>query len=178
MLYLLQRAQQVSATLAMRKFCQKADRCRSERRTASCQVAGLRDLINASPTADEALATVEKAKEFAEANDMSTANLLLSEVSLRLQAGDGEGFQKAIETISTRHGNEPEVMAQLQQMLMSYGLIRPDGSARPAPGAGAGGIDPRPRRRRDRPDYGRPTAVPRPSPDSGGEKKLWIPGMD
>ena len=36
-------------------------------------------------------------------------------------------FQETIQSLTTQYGNDPEVMARLQQMLMSYGLIGPDG---------------------------------------------------
>ena len=35
--------------------------------------------------------------------------------------------QETIQSLTTQYGNDPEVMARLQQMLMSYGLIGPDG---------------------------------------------------
>ena len=49
-------------------------------------------LINASEQTEDALGTLEQAKAFAETHDLSIANLLLSEVGLRLSAGDGQGF--------------------------------------------------------------------------------------
>ena len=94
-------------------------------------------LVNAASGNDEAVRNLEAAKAFGDANNIPIANLLLSEVSLRLSMGDAAGFQSAIETISARYGQEPEVMARLQQMLMSYGLISPDGSPR-GPGQPAG----------------------------------------
>ena len=111
---------------------------------------------------------------------MSTANLLLSEVTLRLQAGDSVGFQNVIQTISTQYGNQPEVMAQLQQMLIQYGLISPDGTPRqgpPGPGgpgaspAGGGG-------ELWTPDSGSPAASPAAEGGGSGGSKLWVPGMD
>lgn len=136
-------------------------------------------LVNASERSDEALVTLEQAKAFAESHGLSTANLLLSEVGLRLSAGDGPGFQKAIETLSTRHGNDPEIMAQLQQLLMAYGLIGPDGSPRSrasAAGAPAAAAAKPASSGLWTPDGG-PAA---PAAESAGEGggKLWIPGMD
>ncbi len=182
LIYLLQRAQQVSSTLAVRRFAGKLIHTELNEEQRPAKLLAYAALVNAAPTATDALETLDQAKAFAEANGMSTANLLLSEVSLRLQSGDAEGFQKAIETISTRFGNQPEVMAQLQQMLMSYGLIRPDGSAVRPPVAEAAaapglGVDPTPAAGSSglwTPDGG-PSMTPQ---DSGGEKKLWIPGMD
>jgi hypothetical protein len=176
LIYLLQRAQQISSTLAVRNFAAKLIDTELTEEQRPAKLLAYASLVNAAPTPNQALQTLEKAKAFAEAHGMSTANLLLSEVSLRLQSGDGEGFQKTIETISKRFGNDPEVMAQLQQMLMAYGLIRPDGSARPA-APEASPVDPTPSAAPSglwTPDGGAAAA----SPDAGGEKKLWIPGMD
>ena len=130
-------------------------------------------LINASEGNEQAIELMDEAKEFAEANNIPTANLLLSEVGLRLSAGDGPGFQNAVETLSRQYGNEPEVMAKLQQTLMAYGLISPDGTPRQAPGApaadqgGGGGGD------LWTPDSGSPAPE-----GGGGGGKLWVPGMD
>ncbi|WP_442507391.1 tetratricopeptide repeat protein [Novipirellula sp. SH528] len=177
-LYLLQRAQQISSTPAIRHFAKRLIEADLPEDQKMAKLLAYSTLVNASSNAKDAIATIDEAKAFAEANELPTANLLLSEVSLRLQAGDGEGFQKAIETLTQRYGNEPEVMAQLQQMLISMGLIRPDGSPRrgPAPGGvapagaepAAGGIW--------TPDGG--GAAPPADPASGGGSKLWVPGMD
>ena len=135
-------------------------------------------LINATEDSEAAIKLLEDAKAFAESKQISTANLLLTEIGLRLRAGDGAGFQAALQAISTRHGNEPEVMAQLQQMLMAYGLIGPDG--RPT---GAGGPPPAEAASAPAdasggglwtPDQGSPSGG---SGGSGGGK-LWTPGMD
>jgi hypothetical protein len=129
-------------------------------------------LINAAVQNDEALSLLVEAKAFAESNNIPIANLLLSEVSLRLQAGDGAGFQNAVETLSSRYGNEPEVMARLQQMLVAYGLISPDGSPRPAAPAAA---SPAGSSELWTPDSGTPAT---PAAEGGGGSKLWVPGMD
>ncbi|TWU31516.1 tetratricopeptide repeat protein [Novipirellula artificiosorum] len=175
-LYLLQRAQQISATPAVRQFAKRIIDAELPAEMQMAKMLAYQTLINAASGNAEALRTLEEAKAFAEANSLPSASLLLSEVGLRLQAGDGEGFQQAIATLTTRHSNEPEVMAQLQQMLMSYGLIRPDGSPRQAPpNAGAapaaesgGGLW--------TPDN--PTAAPSAPSQGDGGSKLWVPGMD
>ena len=119
---------------------------------------------------DEALEKLEEAKAFAESNKLPTANLLLTEVSLRLSVGDAAGFQNAIEAISTRYGREPEVMARLQQMLMAYGLIGPDGSPRTA--------SPSPAMAQGAPASELWTPDQPAQPAQEGGSKLWIPGMD
>lgn len=180
--YLLQRAQQCSVTPAARRLANHLIENASGEEQAKIKLLGYAILINTTDRSEEALQRLEEAKAFAEQHQIPIANLLLSEVGLRLAAGDSDGFAKAIETLSTRHGNDPEVMAQLQQMLMAYGLIGPDGAPRTrSPGAppqsaatatpaaaapASGGLW--------TPDGGGAAA----DPSDGGEKKLWIPGMD
>ncbi len=191
LIYLLQRSQQVSATPAIRVFAQSLIDAELTDEQKPAKMVAYMTMMNASTNGSAALATLEEAKAFAAANDMSSANLLLSEVSLRLQAGDGEGFQKTLGELTTKHGNDPEVMAQLQQMLVQYGLIRPDGSPaqgppQPAGGpvaaggpiasgggqaAASGGSE------LWTPDGGGSAPAAKPAGDAGGSK-LWVPGMD
>jgi hypothetical protein len=173
LVYLLQRAQQVSATPAMRRCAKRIIDIELPEQQQPAKMIAYLTMIRATEQNEDALQLLEQAKSFAEAHKIPIANLLLTEVSLRLQAGDGEGFQHAIQSLTTRYGNEPEVMARLQQMLMAYGLIGPDGQPRSAPGAPAaappaGGSElwtP------DSPTPATPAA-------EGGGSKLWIPGMD
>ncbi len=130
LIYLLQRSQQVAATPALRRFAKRLIEVDLSEEQQPAKLLAYMTLINASDKNDESLKLLDEAKAFAVSHKMSTANLLLSEVSLRLTAGDGPGFQNAIQELSTKYGNQPEVMAQLQQMLMAYGLISPDGSVR------------------------------------------------
>lgn len=177
LVYLLQRAQQVSATPALRRFAKRIIDVDLSEEQQPAKLLAYMTLINAAEGNEQALKLLEEAKAFAEGHEMPTADLLLSEVSLRLSAGDGAGFQNAIETISSRYGNQPEVMARLQQMLVAYGLISPDGSPRQGPaepqvapsGQAAGEIW--------TPDSG-PADAPAPKGAGGGGGKLWVPGMD
>jgi hypothetical protein len=168
--YLLQRAQQISATPAMRRFATQLIGMQLSADELPAKLFAYMSLVNSSEHPSEALAHLEQAKAFAESINQSTANLLLTEVGLRLALGDAAGFQKVIETLSTRYGREPEVMARLQQMLMSYGFISPDGTPRsgrsapsPAEVAPAGQLW--------TPDQPAQAA-------QGSGSKLWIPGMD
>lgn len=175
LVYLLQRSQQVSATPAIRVFAKALLNAELTADQMPAKMVAYMTLINASTNSTSALETLQEAKKFAESQNMSTANLLLSEVSLRLQMGDGEGFQRTLQVLTSKHGQEPEVMAQLQQMLVQFGLIRPDGSpvqgppqqARPAAGGGELWT----------PDSGSPAQSASPAGDDGGSK-LWVPGMD
>ncbi len=176
LLYLLQRSQQISATPALRRFASQLIQLDLSDEQRPVKMLAYMTLINAADRTDAALKILEQAKEFAEANNLSIANLLLSEVSLRLSAGDGPGFQKVIETLSTRHANDPEIMAQLQQILMAYGLIGPDGTPRSQRMAAPGTVTPD-----AQPSGGGlwtpESAAAEPAAEAGGSK-LWIPGMD
>lgn len=181
LVYLLQRSQQVAATPAVRRFARRLLEVELTEEQQPARLIAYMTLINASDNNEEALELLEKAKEFAASKDLSTANLLLSEVSLRLTAGDSVGFQNAIQELSTKYSNQPEVMAQLQQMLMSYGLINPDGSVRQAgaPQGSVSGPGQVPAQGSDAgklwtPESGSPAA---PAGEGGGGK-LWVPGMD
>jgi tetratricopeptide (TPR) repeat protein len=178
LIYLLQRAQQVSATQATRRLARHLIETELSDEQKPAKLLAYMSLINSATQTGEALTLMDEAKAFAHANNIPTANLLLSEVGLRLSAGDAEGFQNAIQTLSTQYGNEPEVMARLQQMLVAYGLVNPDGTPRQAPGVGP---EPSPAAAGSgqlwTPDGGAPAAAPAPNSDGGGNK-LWVPGMD
>ncbi|MDA8697457.1 protein-disulfide isomerase [Rubripirellula sp.] len=174
LIYLLQRCQQVAATPAARRFATQLIAMELTEDQQPAKMLAHMTLVNTAKQTDKALEALVEAKTFAEANQLPTAQLLLTEVSLRLAAGDPQGFQRTIESITSNYGNDPEVMARLQQMLMSYGLIGPDGAPRggsrqaePSGGAGAatGGLW--------TPDQGQ-----QPPGESGGGGKLWVPGMD
>lgn len=176
LIYLLQRSQQVSATPLLRRVAKQIIATDLSEEQQPAKMLAYMTLINAAEGNEEALSLLEEGKAFAEANNIPISNLLLSEVSLRLSAGDGPGFQNTIETISQRYGNDPEVMARLQQTLMAYGLISPDGTPRqagpagPAPTAGGGGGE------LWTPNSGSPSSPATESGSGGG--KLWVPGMD
>ncbi|QDT09296.1 tetratricopeptide repeat protein [Planctomycetes bacterium K23_9] len=181
LIYLLQRSQQVAATPAIRVFAQSLIGAELTEEQMPAKMVAYMTLMNASTNSTAALKTLEEAKAFAAEKNLSTANLLLSEVSLRLQAGDGEGFQRTLGELTSKHGNEPEVMAQLQQMLVQYGLIRPDGSPAQGPpqpaGAVAGGPSAGGGGELWTPDGGGSAPASKPAGDGGGSK-LWVPGMD
>ena len=171
LIYLLQRSQQVSATPMLRRVAKQIIEADLNEEQQPAKLLAYMTLINAAEGNEKALSLLEEAKAFAEAKDIPISNLLLSEVSLRLSAGDGPGFQQTVETLSRRYGNDPEVMARLQQTLMAYGLISPDGSPRqagpPAGPADSGGGE------LWTPDSGTPA-----SEGGSGGGKLWVPGMD
>lgn len=174
LVYLLQRSQQVSATPAARRIANRLLEVELTEEQAPVRLVAYMTLINTTPSNDDALKYLEDAKAYAETHNVSTANLLLSEVGLRINAGDGEGFQNAVGQLTSRYSNEPEVMARLQQMLMSYGLISPDGSPRGAPPTAAAPASTAGGSELWTPDSGTPANPP----SEGGGGKLWVPGMD
>ena len=178
LIYLLQRSQQVSATVATRKLARRLIDTELSDEQKPAKLLAYMSLINSARQTDEALTLMDQAKAFADVNNIPIANLLLSEVGLRLSAGDAEGFQKAIQTLTAKFGNEPEVMARLQQLLVAYGMLNPDGSPRRGPTTGApeavaansgSGLW--------TPDGGTSATAPSPSGETSGSK-LWIPGAD
>lgn len=184
LIYLIQRAQQVSAT----KIGRRASRRVLEMDLAGQdQIAGAKllaysFLMQAATGTDQAIENLEAAKAYAKSQSISTASLLLAEVPLRLRAGDGEKFQECVQTLAREHGQDPEVMGRLQQLLMELGLVRPDGSPAQGPRGAApagrdggmwtpGGADAPPAGGSSQPAGGssQPAAAP---------SKLWVPGMD
>ncbi len=77
-----------------------------------------------------ALVYLDKAREAAEAAGESTANWDLQELSLRLERGEPEEFARVLSHIQSQHAREPGVAAALTQILVSAGLITPDGRPR------------------------------------------------
>lgn len=176
LIYLIQRAQQISASKIGRAASHRLVQSDiiNDEQFKGAKLLGYSFLMQHAISVDEAIENLEAAKTYSEANDMPTASLLLAELPLRLRLSQSEEFQNCVQTIMSKYGNDPEVMGQLQQMLVQYGLIRPDGS--PVQRRAAG-----------------PTAAPAESqsglwtPDGGGSSaassgdagsKLWVPGMD
>ncbi|TWT70055.1 tetratricopeptide repeat protein [Crateriforma conspicua] len=184
-IYLMNRAQQVSATPLLRRVAQSILDSNIRNENPDVTIMAYFALVGSSTNFKSKLALLDEAKSYAKANDRVTPRMLFLELELRLQARDGEGFQQSLREVSETYGNNPEVMAQLQQMLMSWGLIRPDGSPRNAGPAAAAPASPQAESGLWTPDSGSPAAAPpaasgppASAPESGGGGKLWVPGMD
>src|SRR5690606_7789861 len=106
---------------------------------------------SASPAA--ALQLLREAKAFFGQHNLDQAELLLMELTQQVRGGDVQGFQQTVRTLTTEYRHREDIMAALQQMLVSMGLINPDGSPRELP----------------RRQAAAPEAAPR---DSG----IWTPG--
>ena len=178
LMYLVQRAQQISSNTVAKVAAKRLLEMDLPEEEAQTHMLAHLALINAVNDSREAIECIDKAKIFAAKHSMSSANLLLSEIPLRLRSGDSAGFQAAIGELTTNYNQEPEVMAQLQQILMAVGLLGPDGQpvGGPPPGAQAA------------PDAGPASAPgglwtpeqgsPPPASEGSGSGKLWVPGMD
>lgn len=181
LIYLVQRAQQISATKVGRQASRQlvAMDLPEEAELQGAKLLGYSFLMQTANSSDDAVANLEAAKSYAATKGLATPSLLLAELPLRLRRGEGEKFQEGVQAIMRQHGNDPEVMGRLQQLLVQFGLIRPDGSpVQPrraaAPAAESGGLW--------TPGGGASPAAPAAGgqPDSAGPTagKLWVPGMD
>lgn len=131
----------------------------------------LADLAGSAPTSEKALEYVERGRKLSVSKNQSIVTWLLLELSVRLSRREAQEADRILQTLMTRHAEEPGVKHAVAQILSSYGIMPG------MPGAP----------RRD------PAAVaPTPAPSSGlwtpetaaagaapAEKsKLWLPGMD
>lgn len=173
LVYLMQRAQQISATPLVRKSAAKILETEQATKEPQLGLVAHMALLSAATAPDEMVSQLDAARSFATKYELSAPRLLFADLQVRLRVGDSAGFQNTVNEIVSTHGNDPEIMGQLQQQLMSWGLIRPDGSPAggpspsPAPAAESGG-------ELWTPESGNPA----PSQASGGGGKLWVPGMD
>ncbi|TWU10817.1 protein-disulfide isomerase [Allorhodopirellula heiligendammensis] len=182
LIYLIQRAQQVSAAKIGRRASRRLlEMDLSEQgELAGAKLVAYSFLMQSATNSEEAIENLEAAKAYAKKQSISTASLLLAEVPLRLRAGDGEKFQECVQTIAREHGQDPEVMGRLQQLLMQFGLIRPDGSPVQAPRgaspqADSGGLWTPGGGNAPAPAAG---ASGGQAPPAAAPSKLWVPGMD
>lgn len=132
-------------------------------------------LIRTAVDADDALSYVSDAKKTAADAGESPARWLLAELSIRLSRAEATECQKLVQTIQTRYMQEPGVAQGLYEILVSYGIISPQGQpgGRPpaAPPQMAAAPAAEPAAALWTPDA--------PAAETAGEKsKLWIPGMD
>jgi tetratricopeptide (TPR) repeat protein len=133
-------------------------------------------LIRTATDSNDALRHVEDAKKTTAERGESPARWLLAELSVRLSRMETDECQKLVQTIQSRHVNEPGVAQGMYEILVSYGVISQDGTpAGPVPSAppqvAATAQPAEPASKLWTPD----------SPEPAGEEqksKLWVPGMD
>jgi tetratricopeptide (TPR) repeat protein len=134
-------------------------------------------LVSCCPETDEALQHVGSARAMAVQKSDSPARWLLAELSLRLGRGEAEESRRLLATIQERHLREPGIAQALHEMLVSYGVIPPEGQAPagrqpPAPDAAEAGATAAEPKTLWTPDD------PQAAPPGEGKSKLWVPGSD
>jgi Flp pilus assembly protein TadD len=122
----------------------------------------------------ETIDLLAKAQDWAKAHGRSPARFMLQEIPLRLLRGEQAEFTRIMDTLRSKHMNEPGIAQGLYMLLAQLGLIRPQGGAMPQQPAAAG-------------IPVTPAAAPaaglwspnQPVPAAAEPKsKLWLPGMD
>ena len=118
-------------------------------------------LAGGSPTGEQAIDWLNKARDFAAKENTSPARWLLAELDLRLRGGDSAAAQRLLQEIQTQYIREPGIAQALLQLLARYGIIDPR--------AAAGGMPP---------GATAPTSSPAQTPPpaaTDGEQSIWTP---
>lgn len=77
---------------------------------------------------DDALLCIAKAKNESEELKQSDAQWNLSELIVYGQKKDMRRFSDIMQHLTTEHKKEPEIMQQLQSLMIRWGIINPDGT--------------------------------------------------
>ena len=151
---LFRRAERVQAAIALRRFGAEIVR-RGDRLPASRERAMAYGVVAGQETdLDATLTLVQQARRIAESVGLSSGQWELWELKIRIQQQDIDAIRTLISHLQAAHKNEPAIMQGLVTLLVSAGILGPDGRpAQPAaatetsqiivPGAGAsaeGGI--------------------------------------
>jgi hypothetical protein len=180
LLFLFQRAHLLDNGKCIRKAAKRIVALDLEGSTKVAKISAYTKLVEFADSAQEASDLIEEAKAYATANQLDQASLRILELTHKLINGDQAGFSNTLRSISEQYGKRPEVMARVQQLLISAGILRPDGSVRERPGAASGGnvgmASPASGSGIWTPDGGAPASAA--SPSAPAASKLWIPGMD
>jgi len=180
LIFLFQRARTLNVSKLTISISQRLLETELPDPMAAAKLAAYTALIEFSSSPEMTFDLIEKAKAYAVAKKIDQANLRILEMTHRLMNGDQAGFNASLRYIADTYGNRPEVMARVQQLLTSLGLMRPDGSFRDGPPPRSGSSAnlsapaPSPGGGLWTPGSGSPAAAPAAS----GGGKLWIPGMD
>jgi|GEM_PF-978505 len=182
LLFVFQRARNLDCGKLLRRAAKRIVEIDLDEKLKTIKVTAYTALIEFASSTEEANELMEKAKAYASANQIDQANLRLLELTQKLMNGDQAGFSATLRSISELYGKRPEVMARVQQLLTSLGIMRPDGSVRerpmnaPAMGGDIGGAS---GSAIWTPGSGSSTNAPAASPAAAtAPSKLWIPGMD
>ncbi|MEO1525349.1 MAG: protein-disulfide isomerase [Planctomycetota bacterium] len=173
-------ARSSGAIFACRRFAERlVETATEDDENKGVTLEGYAMLMTTTPEPTESIQIADKAIAFAKQAELTFAHLLLAKLELSLSLADQELFRQTIMDIETNYGNDPAVMAHVQQLLVQIGLIRPDGSVRQpgAPAAGPTEFTPAPAPAASPGVWTPESAPPKPAGNEGGSK-LWVPGMD
>jgi len=130
----------------------------------------------------QAIEWLGKAQDEAIAVGQSPAAWMISEMTYRLIAGQGAEAQAIMNTIQTKHIEEPGVAQMLMQTLQQLGLVNEQGVPGPPGAPGPAPASPAPASAAQQggvwtPDGG---STPQPSAQADKQEKsaIWTPGMD
>ena len=162
------RAAVFDATDALRKFARAVvDRPSLVGREEQIRAYGVLARLEDNP--DRALDYLHQGRAAASAAGQSPAPFLLSELAHRFARGETDDVNRLIREIQTRHIEEPGVAGALTQLLISVGVLRPDGTPIEAP-------PPRPEAAAVGEAAEEPGRLWTPdSEPSGGGGKIWTP---
>ena len=138
------------------------------------------ELISVLLTSADKLQWIQKAIEATRARGDSPAEWLFVELDLRLQRGEGKEAMETVQTLHTKHANEPGIGQRLFQVLYSLGLVTPDGQmVDPSGGNEPEGVITADSTGTEAGQLWTGDEDSVSTGDSGEEKgKLWLPGMD
>jgi hypothetical protein len=181
LLYLFQRARVLHSSKLLYRAANKIVELDLEGNLKQAKILAYTVLVEFATSKDEAAELLKNAKAYASAHGIDQANLLLMELTQHLMNGDSVGFSNVVRTLTDQYSNRPDVMARLQQLLISVGFLRPDGTVRERGMGGGSDIATSPASSSSgiwTPGSGVPAAASAGTNPSGGGSKLWVPGMD
>ena len=126
-------------------------------------------LVTQETDSAKALEWINRARDYAESTEKSTAPWDIAELELRVVCGEIEEANGLVRHIRDEHLDEPGVADQLYRMLYSLGAIQPGqapGPGAPGPGAPMAGAPPM------------PGAAAPPAAEADSGSKLWTPDSD
>jgi hypothetical protein len=169
------RAMMLSAVRLLRKFgTEIVNRPAMESDVDKAEVYELMSRMSGDP--EEMLSLIHKAQEAAKAAGRSPARYLLAEVPVRLQRMEQQEFVRLIDTLRTKHINEPGIAQAVYSLLSQLGLLRGGPGGAPM-GAGAQGMPMPPAAASPAGGLWTPDQAAGAAAPSAGKSKLWLPGM-
>lgn len=130
-------------------------------------------LVNLSSDPAKKLEWVEQAVAWSRERSMPVGRWLVQQVTWEILNGKVAQAQQTLQTIMSRHQHEPGVSQDVYQMLLSFGMITPDGRPVQMPGEAPAAAPPAAAPAGLwTPDQGAPSAAP---PTAS---KLWVPGQE